>query len=341
MAKLRAAVIGAGAIAQHCHLPGYQRHPDVELVAIAEIDANRAAEAAQKFGAGRTYCDYRQMLEKEQLDMVSICVPNYLHHETAIAAAKRGIHLLLEKPVATTLAQAREIREAVRAGGGQCMVGFTHRFFDGNVEARRLIQQGKIGRPFMIRVRFAHRGPQPGWAMSDWFYRRAKSGGGAMLDMGIHAMDISRFLVGAVESVFGLVGTLRKDIEVDDNAVVGLKFADGRAFGYLEVGWTSCPGFTGIEVYGDEGTILIDYGRGVELIAGSVAPDGTSQMTREMLAIKPTGGGHIREMETFIDCIRDGQPTPITIEDGVAATAIAEAISQSAETGQQTKVATA
>jgi UDP-N-acetylglucosamine 3-dehydrogenase len=338
--KLKAAVIGAGAIAQHCHLPGYQNHPDVDLVAIAEIDADRAAQAARKFGAKRTYADFREMLAKEQLDMVSVCTPNYLHCQMATTVARLGIHLMLEKPVATSVAQALKIRQAVRKGAGQCMVGFTHRFLDGNILARQMVKEGKIGEPFMIRVRFAHRGPQPGWAMSDWFYRRKKSGGGAMLDMGIHAMDLSRFLVGEVDSVFGLVGTLRKEIEVDDNAVVGLKFAGNRAMGYIEVGWTSGPGFTGVEIYGDEGALLVDYGRGMELIQGSVAPDGAVQDSRRMLEVQVTAGGWVREMETFINCIRDGVPTPITIDDGVAATAIAEAISQSAETGQMTKVAT-
>ncbi len=340
MAKLKAACIGAGAIAQHCHLPGYQRHPDVDLVAIAEIDADRAARAAATFGAARTYADYREMLRKEHLDMVSVCTPNYLHCQMATAVARLGIHLMLEKPVATNLAHARKIRQAVHKGGAQCMVGFTHRFLDGNIQARRLITEGRIGEPFMIRIRFAHRGPQPGWAMSDWFYRPDKSGGGAMLDMGIHAMDLCRFMIGPVESVFGIVDTLRKPIEVDDNAVVGLKFAGSRALGYIEVGWTSGPGFTGLEIYGDDGAILVDYNRGVELITGSVAPDGTVKDSREMLPGEPTAGGWQREMETFINCIRDGAPTPTTIDDGIAATAIAEAISRSAATGRLTPVTT-
>lgn len=339
MAKLRAAVIGAGAIAQHCHLPGYQRHPDVEIAAIAEIDAARGRQAAERFGAGCVYGDYREMLDKVKPDMVSVCTPNYLHHEMATEVARRGIALLLEKPVATSLAQALQIRQAVQAGGAPCMVGFTHRFLDGNIRARDIILEGRIGQPFMIRVRFAHRGPQPGWAMSDWFYRRDKSGGGAMLDMGIHAMDLCHYLLGPIEAVFGLVGTLRKPIEVDDNAVVGLKFANGRAFGYIEVGWTSRPGFTGVEIYGDEGTILVDYGRGVELILGSAAPDGTAGDSRQMLDVQATAGGWTREMEAFINCVRDRKPLPITIDDGVAATAVADAIRQSAATGQLTTVA--
>jgi UDP-N-acetylglucosamine 3-dehydrogenase len=334
MAKLAAAVIGAGAIAHHCHLPGYQRHPDCELVALADIDAQRAAQAAQKFAVQRCYSDYRRMLDKEKLDMVSVCTPNYLHREMAEQVARRGINLLLEKPAALSVADALAIQNAVHAGGAQGMMAFTHRFFAGNVRAKQLLQEAAIGEPFMLRVRFAHRGPQPGWAMSDWFYRRAKSGGGALLDMGIHAMDLCRYFIGPVGSVWAMVGTLRKPIEVDDNAVLGLQFASGRAFGYVEVGWTSCPGFTGLEIYGDKGTILVNYSEGLELILGSVAPDGRDNSTRQKLDVKPTEGGWARQMETFINCIRDGQKVPVSIQDGIAATAIAEAAARSAECGQ-------
>jgi len=303
-------------------------------VALAEIDEARAAQAAERFGVKRWYSDYREMLEAETLDMVSVCTPNYLHREMAEAVAERGIHLLLEKPVALSVADAVAIRDAVRAGGGQCMVAFTHRFLAGNVRAKQLLQEGKIGEPFMIRVRFAHRGPQPGWAMSDWFYRKAKSGGGAMLDMGIHAMDICHFMIGPVASVWAMIGTLRKPIEVDDNAVLGLNFASGRAMGYIEVGWTSCPGFTGLEIYGDEGTIIVNYQEQMELIVGSSTPDGKDTSTREKLDLRPTEGGWPLQMKTFIDCIRDGRDVPVSIDDGIAATAVAVAAARSSEEGR-------
>lgn len=339
MAILKAAVIGAGAIAHHCHLPGYQQHPDCQLVALAEIDPSRAARAAKRFGVPRTYQNYRQMLEREHLDMVSICTPNYLHHEMAEAVARQGVHLLLEKPVALSVVDAEAIRQAVRAAGVQCMVGFTHRFYHSNQQARQLICDGAIGEPFMIRVRFAHKGPQPGWAMSDWFYRRDKSGGGALLDMGIHAMDICRYMMGPVASVSALVGTLRKDIEVDDNAVLSLGFASKRAFGYVEVGWTSCPGFTGLEIYGDDGTIIIDYAKPVELILGSIGPDGVDRTERRQLPSPTQPQGWPRQMAAFVDCIRDGRDLPVNIDDGVAATAVAEAAASSAESGHTVKVA--
>ncbi|HUW82317.1 MAG TPA: Gfo/Idh/MocA family oxidoreductase [Phycisphaerae bacterium] len=338
MAKLKAAVIGAGAIAHHCHLPGYQGHPDCQLVALADIDPSRAAQAAERFGVLKTYQDYRQMIEREELDMVSVCTPNYLHREMAEAVARRGIHVLLEKPVALSVPDAVAIRQAVRAARVQCMVGFTHRFYHGNQQARQLIADGAIGEPFMMRVRFAHKGPQPGWAMSDWFYRRAKSGGGALLDMGIHAMDICRYMIGPVGSVSALIGTLRKDIEVDDNAVLSLDFAPKRAFGYVEVGWTSCPGFTGLEIYGDNGTIIVDYARPVELILGSVRPDGVDRTQRQHLPPPPGPQGWPRQMASFIDCISDGRDVPVGIDDGIAATAVAEAAARSAELGQSIEV---
>jgi len=338
MTKLKAAVIGAGAIAHHCHLPGYQQHPDCQLVALAETDPSRAARAAERFGVPTTYHDYRQMLQHEQLDAVSVCTPNYLHREMAEAVARRGIHLLLEKPVALSVADAVAIRQAVRDARVQCMVAFTHRFRHGNQQAKHLIADGTIGEPFMIRVRFAHRGPQPGWAMSDWFYRRAKSGGGALLDMGIHAMDICRYMLGPVESVSALVGTLRKDIEVDDNAVLSLEFASKRAFGYIEVGWTSCPGFTGLEIYGDKGTIIVDYAKPVEVILGSAGPDGVDRTERQHLPPPAGPQGWPLQMACFIDCIRDRRDVPVGIDEGVAATAVAEAAARSAESGKSTKV---
>lgn len=333
MAKLRAAVIGAGAIAHHCHLPGYRDHPDCELVALAEIDPQRARQAAETFNVPRYYSDYNQMLQRESLHMVSVCTPNYLHREMAEAVARRGIALLLEKPVAPTLADALAIRQAVQASGAACMVAFTHRFFEANVQARQIIQAGTIGPPFMIRVRFAHGGPQPGWAMSDWFYRRSLAGGGALLDMGIHAIDLCHWLIGPIGSVWAIMGTLCKDIEVDDNAVIGIEFEQVRAFGYIEVGWTSCPGFVGLEVYGPEGTIIVDYFGRMQLIIGSVAPDGTDRTRRQCLDLTPTAGGWPAQMKTFIDCVRDGRPMPVGIDQGVAASAVAEAAQQSARQG--------
>jgi len=175
--------------------------------------------------------------------------------------------------------------------------------------------------------------------MSDWFYRRAKSGGGALLDMGIHAMDICRYMLGPVGSVSAMVGTLRKDIEVDDNAVLSLDFSPKRAFGYIEVGWTSCPGFTGLEIYGDDGTIIIDYAKPVELILGSIGPDGVDRTERQHLPPPTEPQGWPRQLDCFIDCIRDGRDVPVGIDDGIAATAVAEAAARSAELGRNIEVA--
>jgi len=330
----RAGVIGCGAIAQALHLPGYRRRKDVVRLVGCDPDATNLAEAKTKFKLDATYDDYRRMLADEALDLVSVCTPNCFHAEQAIAALEAGAALLLEKPVATNVADAERIAEAVARTGRRCMVGFSHRLYESNRRMHAVIREGRIGKPFMIRIRFAHRGPQPGWAKSDWFYRPQLAGGGAMLDMGIHAMDLARLLIGEVRSVAAQVATLRKPIEVDDNAVLGLAFDD--ALGYIEVGWTSMPGFTGVEVYGDEGTLINDYSQPLRLGSGTASPDARekSAFTWQTLC-EPRGGSWNIEMDHFVDGVIEGEPFGMDIADGVAAVRIACAAYESARTGRR------
>ena len=228
-------------------------------------------EIREKFNIAATYADYRELFAHEKPDFVSICSPNFFHAEHAIAALEAGATVLLEKPMSLTLAEGHAVKMASEKAGKQVMIGFSHRMYRGNQKVKDIITQGLIGEPFMIRVRFAHMGPFPGWAKSDWFYDPKLAGGGALLDMGIHAIDLCQWLIGPIHSVSALMGTLRKDITVDDNAVLALEFG-GRAFGYIEVGWTSHAGFTGLEIYGDKGTLINNYEQ-LRVCTGNASPD--------------------------------------------------------------------
>lgn len=320
--RLKAGVIGCGAIAQHCHLPGYAKEKRVELAAAADPSPERRKEATEKFGAARTYADWREMLKNEELDVVSVCTPNFLHAEIVCAAADQGCHVFCEKPIAITMEQADRMKEALDRNGVRMMVGFTHRFFAGNRQAKELIESGGIGKPFMIRVRFAHGGPAPGWAMSDWFYDQKKAGGGASLDMGIHAIDLCRFLLAPIDKVAACVRTLIKDIEVDDNAVMVFELGTG-ALGYIEVGWTSKPGFSGAEVYGTEGSLIIDYRRGLELISGKASAGADSTTDSRIICRNVTEGGWDIEVKHLVDCLLDDTPFIAGYADGRAALAVA------------------
>ena len=328
--KLKAAVIGCGAIAQHCHLKGYAAHPDVSLVAAADITQTRLEEAKSEFKVKNVYLHYEEMLEKEDLDLVSVCTPNYLHADCVIQAARAGCHVLCEKPMALTLDDANQMIETVRTHNVRMMIGFTHRFMKGNQAAKQLIEKDSIGRPFMIRVRFAHEGPEPDWAMSEWFYVPQKSGGGAGFDMGIHAMDLCQFYMGPVKSVQANIKTVVKDIRVDDNAVLLFEFTSG-SLGYMEAGWTSKPGFTGCEIYGTEGTIIVDYTAGLRVIRGSSsAAQAAKTGESETIDVDVTAGGWDVEIEHFVK-----KPFLAGPAEGLSSLRVALAGYESSKTGQK------
>ncbi|GAH41264.1 unnamed protein product, partial [marine sediment metagenome] len=183
-------------------------------------------------------------------------------------------------------------------------------------------------------VRFAHEGPTPDWAMSDWFYDPQKAGGGACLDMGIHAFDLCEYYLGRVKSVQANIRTIVKNIQVDDNAVLLFEF-DSGALGYVEVGWTSKPGFLGCEIYGTDGTLLVDYTRGLQLVRGSSSAAETAEGETRTLEVDVTAGGWDVEVEHFVDCIRNKKPFLAGAAEGLSALRIALAGYESSKTGKK------
>lgn len=339
MAKTwRAGVIGCGAIAQALHLPGYRKTLGVELVAACDPAVKQRKDAERIGGPGlRTYSDYRKMLEAEDLDVVSVCSPNVFHTEHACAALGAGAHVLLEKPIAISMQEAGSIRRAVKRSGRGLIVGFSHRFHRGNRRLHVLIGDGAIGAPYMFRMRLAHTGPLPGWARSDWFYKPKLAGGGALLDMGIHAIDQALWHMGPVAGVQGRVLTMRKKIAVDDNAVLLLEFARGRAMGYIEVGWTSPSGFGGIEVMGDEGSAKLDYHGNLTLTTGRASADtkAPARMKTRILDRAPTTGGWSTEIQDVVKALRRGDDLGIGIDAGAAALEVALAGYASSRSGRR------
>lgn len=342
MAKTwNAGVIGCGAIAQALHLPGYAKHKGTNLVAACDPEPARHREA-RTFNKGlRCYTDYREMLAAETLDMVSVCSPNALHAEHTIAALKHGAHVFLEKPPTLRMADIRKIEKVRSAAGRQLMVGFSHRFMRGNQKTEKMLAKGTIGEPYMFRVRFAHTGPFPGWARDDWFYDPELAGGGALFDMGIHAIDLALWLIGPVQRVQCKVATLRKDIPLEDNASMILQFENGRTLGYIDVGWTSPVGFTGVEILGDEGWIYQDYNRGMWVTRGKVTPDlkRRPKMTTKLVDEAPNTGGWPVEVPEAYKAFRAGGDRGLGIDAGGRALAVALAAYKSSRTGKAVEVA--
>ncbi|MCC6697548.1 MAG: Gfo/Idh/MocA family oxidoreductase [Candidatus Hydrogenedentes bacterium] len=332
--KLRAGVIGAGAIAQACHLPGYARNKHVELAAFADPAMARHREVAGAFPGLRGYRSYQDMLKAEDLDVVSVCTPNSYHANATIAALEAGCHVLCEKPIATTLKEADRMIAGARAARRKLMVGFTHRLYSGPGTCHEMLAKKSVGKPFMIRVRFAHGGPYPGWAKDKWFYDPKLAAGGAMLDMGIHAIDLCLWLMGPIAAVSAKAATLVKKIAVDDNAVLLLEFASG-ALGYIEVGWTSKPGFVGFEIYGTEGSLICDYLHSLRLCQGKASAGTDSSDVWTILDANPATGGWSVEIDRWIDVVLGKEKLTMTGLAGRNALEVALAAYRSSKTGKR------
>jgi UDP-N-acetylglucosamine 3-dehydrogenase len=337
----RAGVIGCGAIAQALHLPGYLRTPGVELSAACDPSPQRRREAARMGGADfRAYADHREMLASEQLDVVSVATPNRFHAEHAVAALEAGAHVLLEKPAALSMQEIRRIGQAVKRSGRLLVMGFSQRFYRGNQRMRKLIAEGAIGEPYMFRARLAHRGPLAGWAKSDWFHDPVLAGGGALLDLGIHVIDQCLWLMGPVRSVQAKAATLRKEILVDDNAVLLLEFERPRALGYIEAGWTSPAGFQGIEIMGDKGVLRQDYAGQTTLTTGRISANVRikPKLRTRIIDRDPRKGGWDTEVTEVVRALRAGSDLGCGIEAGGAALAVALAAYESSRTGKRVLV---
>jgi predicted dehydrogenase len=280
------------------------------------------------------YRDYRTMLRHEELDVVSVATPNAFHAAQAVAALETGCHVLCEKPLATTLAEADRILDAAKRNRRKLMVGFSHRMFTGPQKCKEFLDARKLGKPYMIRVRFAHGGPYPGWAKNAWFYKKRLSKGGAMLDMGIHAIDLCHWLIGPIANVSGRAATLIKKIEVDDNALLQLEFKNG-ALGYIEVGWTSPPGFSGFEIYGTKGSLICDYAKGLSLCTGTLSAGRDSRMEWKLIDPKPTRGGWDVEIGHWLDVLDGKAPLTMTGKAGRDALEVALAAYQSSKSGRR------
>lgn len=310
MDKIGIGVIACGGIAQEAHLPNYASHPKAQLVAVADIDEARAREVAERFGVPHVYTDYRDLLARDDIQAVSVCTPNYLHAPQTIAAAEAGKHILCEKPMATNLADANAMIAAAEQAGVQLMVGFSHRFHHFVRKAREIIADDTIGRPLTTRVRFAHSGPYTSWvAKSPWFFDTRLAGGGAVLDMGIHALDVARFLLNTeIRTIQANLATLSHDIQAEDTAVINLEFLNG-SLGYIETGWHSQPGPLGIEVYGSRGTLVVDYQTPIRLWTKD---EGWQELTDF-----PTGGWPA-EVHAFVDALVEGRDVHPDGYDGLA-----------------------
>jgi predicted dehydrogenase len=196
MSRLRVAVIGAGSIA-NMHLKSYVANANVELVGIHDLNFERATEKAERFGAAHAYRTLDDVLTNPDIDAVSICTWNDSHAELAIAALEAGKHVLLEKPLSKSVAEAEAIAQAVAISGKHLEVGFVRRFGQNTQVLKSFVDAGELGEIYYARARNIRRLGNPG----GWFADSRRSGGGPLIDIGVHVLDLCWYLMGAPNAV--------------------------------------------------------------------------------------------------------------------------------------------
>ena len=192
-APLRVGVVGLGWAGQQ-HLAAYHAHPDTEIVALAGLEDGPRAKLARKYGIEHAVAEWKDLLKVEGLDAVSVCVPTFLHAPIAVAALKRGAHVLSEKPMALNAPEAARMVRAARKADRVLDVAFNHRQRGDIQKLKALIEEGRLGRAYYAKAWWLRRTGIP--TMGSWFTRRELAGGGPLVDIGVHVLDWSLFLLG-------------------------------------------------------------------------------------------------------------------------------------------------
>ncbi len=328
---IRAGIIGSGNIARN-HVEGY-RAAGAEVVGIVDVDPAVLARRSLEWRVERTFAEVDGLLAIPGLDAVSVCTPNAAHASATIAAAAAGVHVLCEKPVALSLAEADAMIDACRTAGVLLQVDHHLRSNPSVERARSIIDSGELGRITFVRLRQAH----------DWggatevpvgFRTPALAGGGTLLDNGCHLFDLARHLAGDVAEVYARTGTLKFEVAVEDTAQVSLRFASG-ALGQIETSWTTTGWDQSFHVDGTSGTLEYTERHGGPRLRHVHRPgvetswDGTTSTTWET----PPGTDHARAVVAFVAAIRGERSVPCSGEDGREAVRLALASYESAATG--------
>lgn len=333
---IRVGVVGSR-FAANLHAKALVTTGRVEIAAVTSTTEASRDSFAARWGA-RSYPSVEQMLAVEELDLVTLALPNCFHADAAVAAARAGAHVICEKPLALNLHDADRMLAAAREAGVILFYGEELCFAPQYRRVKTLIRDGAFGTVFSLTHHERHSGPH-----AEWFYDPELSGGGALLDMACHGIELCRWLLDKepVTSVFCRLGTFRyRDAAVEDHAVVSLRFASGT-IATIEGSWAVSGGIDErLEVLGDGGSIVADLARGSAILAHSErGVDYASEKADDMVGWSYVSyeeawhWGWLHEFAHVVDCVEGLAEPEETGLDGRATLEIVMAAYRSAATG--------
>lgn len=304
------------------------------LIAIADDNAERGQAAATRYGVPWD-ADYRQTVQRDDVDAVIICSENSRHMEMTLAAAAAGKHVLCEKPLSTNVADAQAMIDACAKAGVQLQTAFPVRFNAAVVALRDAVVGGRIGTPLAIAAR------NPGRCPHSWFVDQELAGGGAVIDHTVHVVDVLRWMFDAeVTEVFAEIDTRMYDIPVDDTGLLMMRLSNGLPVS-LDTSWSrpaSWPIWGGvmIDIIGEDGIISLDAFNDNLHVSRDAASDDHPVMpgAQANYAFMPVEHSGDPEMvASFIDAVQQGTDVKVNGTDGLKAVQVALAAYESARTG--------
>ncbi len=353
--KMKVAIIGCGNIS-HSHTQAYRRNPNVEIIACCDINFERAQNYAKVYEIPAAYGSVDELLEKEpELDAVSVCTWNNGHYECTMKALKAHKHVLCEKPMAMNAKEAQEMQDEAEKQGCVLQVGFVKRFAKTTRVFQDFQEADTFGDIYLTKAIYTRRIGNPG----GWFSDKSKSGGGPLIDLGVHVIDLSRYLMGMHKpvSVYGATFNKLGDkqhikgvphyhpvdynaetniCDVEDSVIALIRFDNGSVL-HVEASFTLNlkEGITTLQMFGDKGGAVVEpkleIYKDMNDYMANITP--IVEYNYDVFAEMFSG-----EVNHFYDCVINGAKCKAPAEDGVMLMKILDAIYESALTGHEVKI---
>lgn len=346
MSETGFAIIGCGVIAPY-HAEAIKGVEGARLVAVSDVVEANARAMAERFDA-EAYTDYREVLARDDIHAVSLCVPSGLRAEIAQACAAAGKHILSEKPLEVTTSRIDTVIKAADDAGVSLGCIFQSRFGPGSQYVRKAIDSGRFGRLVLGDAYIKWYRSQEYYSSGSWRGTRSIDGGGCLMNQGVHQIDLLLWFFGKVKSVTAQTALLaHQDIEVEDLACALLEFENG-AMGVIEGSTAIWPGHPArVEVHGAEGSAILEDGELTFCKFKKERPE-DAELQEKIASRKSSGGagaadptsnlsseGHRRQIQDFVEALRDKRPPLVDGREARRAIELIEAIYKSAETGRR------
>ena len=351
--KLRLGVVGTGGIWTACHAPAWKTHPEVEIVAVCDVVKEKADRWATDTGA-KAFYDHKQMIAEAKLDFVDICTPNLYHSKIAVAALEAGLHVFTEKPDAINPIEAQKMADAAKKSGLTLMAMRNNRWLPQSMWMKKFVDAGNMGEVYTGRCGWIRRRGIPG--MGGWFTTKALSGGGPLIDLGVHFLDVAIWLMGdprpvavsgctyrkfaeskVSDSEHSQFGEKSKDagtFDVEDLAIGFIRFDNGASL-QIEFSWASNieDEKVFVELRGEKAGATLDF-HGMKIF--TEGPQGLYDIQPKLE--KNPRGEHAMMLYHFVDVLKKRAEPIIKPEHGVNMIKILSAMYESADKGREVQL---